>query len=536
MSDHYSDTDGVSRTEPTLGSRRRPLGSDSDAASATGNERERRQQQTTPATDTHSEVARPTDDKLAHERRDERRHVRVSPPFHVKIDDGSILTGANLSLGGFALYSNAPLQPGSAVSASLLLEAGAAELNVPLEARCVRCEPAEDGRTFKLAFQITSIEAPQRELLRRVIRAYLSGQHASIENLIGSEDPQTPRKRSTASRQLPATSRPPKPWGRYAALFAAAGVLVLVSAATIYRNFMLIEPSFAAVTAPRIDIRAPGAGILEEHELEAGDRVERDQYLTSVHNSDLQSDLILAEASFRYNNQLIKNLQQTLETGGTEQVSLVNSTQPASGDTVNFETASPEIARARIDQFETARDYESSRVSALKARMSMNEIASPCDCLVAWALSSASGTYINESERIMTLIRTEEDDVLVEALVHMRDIARIEPDQTAYIALPYASEPIRAQVRNVALDIERQPRAGFPRWVRQQENVASVLLVPETPLPAESVGQPVDVRFAETPMLSATSEWIWQGTRAVIQFVDRIYRAALGDDPQQEAG
>jgi hypothetical protein len=164
--------------------------------------------------------------------------------------------------------------------------------------------------------------------------------------------------------------------------------------------------------------------------------------------------------------------------------------------------------------------------------MASNDIYSPCDCLVAWALSSADGVYINESERIMTLIRTDEDDVLVEALVHMNDISRIDPDQQAYVTLANANQPIRARVRNVALDVERQPRAGFPSWVRQQQNVASVLLVPEEPLPAESVGQPVDVRFTEAPLLGAASERIWQGVRSVIQFGDDIYRAAMEDNDE----
>ncbi|WP_446914738.1 hypothetical protein, partial [Klebsiella pneumoniae] len=85
--------------------------------------------------------------------------------------------------------------------------------------------------------------------------------------------------------------------------------------------------------------------------------------------------------------------------------------------------------------------------------------------------------------------------------VHMSDIDNIEPHQLAYIALPNASEPIAARVRTVSLDVERQPRAGFPKWVRQQQNVASVLLVPEEPLPATAVGLPVDVRFSEAPVL-----------------------------------
>ncbi|NLC22212.1 MAG: HlyD family secretion protein, partial [Halomonadaceae bacterium] len=160
------------------------------------------------------------------------------------------------------------------------------------------------------------------------------------------------------------------------------------------------------------------------------------------------------------------------------------------------------------------------------------DIYSPCDCLVAWALSSADGVYINESERIMTLIRTAEDDVLVEALVHMDDIHRIEPNQQAYVTLANANQPIRARVRNVALDVERQPRAGFPDWVRQQQNVASVLLIPEEPLPADNVGMPVDVRFAEAPLLTAVSERIWQGVSSIARLGGNAYRSVMEDDDE----
>jgi mannuronan synthase len=508
MDDHFSDSRHHDRQEPTLGGSAegpapRPEASDRDPA--------------------------PRRDSIQHERRDERRHIRVSPPFRVRLADGAALTGADLSLGGFAFYSDRPFRPGEPTSASLLLTAGATELIVPVRAECRRATPRRDGQGYTVGFEITDIEPPHRELLRQVIRSCLSGRTASIEALMAGEDPQTPRKRQAGQARPQPASRPPRPLGRYIALFAAIGLLLVVVAATAYRNFMLIEPSFAAVTAPRIDIRAPGPGILAAHDLQAGDRVERDQELTSVENSDLESDLILADAAQSYNDRLITNLQEHLDSGSGE-VSLANSAQPESGDTLSFESVSPEIAEARIEQFETARDYENSRITALEARQSSNEIYSPCDCLVAWALSSADGTYINESERIMTLIRTGEDDVLVEALVHMEDVARIEPNQQAYVALPNSAEPIRARVRNVALDVERQPRAGFPSWVRQQQNVASVLLVPEKDLPAESVGQPVDVRFSEDPMIGATAEWIWQGVRGVGQVAGRIYRAAVGGD------
>lgn len=512
MSDYHSEMNGIERSEPTLG-----RGAYRGADGSSGH---------------HAAPG----ERIQHERRDERRFIRVSPLFRVRFENDQELPGVDLSVDGFAVRTSHPLRPGVRCSASLLLTVGATELIVPVRAECRHATAASDRRHHVNGFEITDIDPPHRELLRQVVRSCLTGRQASIESLMKGEDPQTPRRRRAGQSTPLPPSRPPKPKGRYVLLFTAIAILALTAAATAYRNFMLIEPSFAAVTAPRIDIRAPGPGILKAHDLQAGDRVARDQKLTSIVNSDLEAELILSKAAQRYNEQLIANLKEHLASAGGGQVSVASSARPESGDAMNFETVSPEIAQARIAQFETARDLENSRITALEARQDSNDIYSPCDCLVAWALSSADGIYVNESERIMTLIRPGEDDVMVEALVHMDDIDRIEPNQTAYVALPNASAPIRARVRNVALDIERQPRAGFPRWVRQQQNVASVLLVPEETLLAENVGKPVDVRFTEAPLLGAAAEWVWQGVRSVIQFGDRIYRAATQEDQQRNAG
>ncbi|TDX32958.1 HlyD family secretion protein [Modicisalibacter xianhensis] len=467
--------------------------------------------------------------QLNHERRDERRHVRIDAPFQVKLEDGRSLPGHDLSLGGFSIHSDKPFEEGRVASMSLLLMAGSAELIVPVTARALRNQSERKGNSHEIAFEIVKIDQRHRELLRRVIRSHLSGRYAAIEDLIEREDPQTPRKRNTRAAAAQ-TSKTKKPWGRYSLLILAGLTLVAVAAATAYRNFMLIEPSFAAVTAPRVDIRAPGPGILAEHDLQAGDKVKRDQKLTEVNNSDLQTQLILAKASYTYNQQLIENMREAIEAPGDSNVTMPESTSPSGGEPSSYESVSPEVARARIEQFETARDFESSRIDALEARVAANTIYSPCDCQVAWALSSAGGTWINESERIMTLLRTGPNDVMAEALVHMSDIARIEPHQKAYIALPNASEPIEATVRTIALDVESQPRAGFPKWVRQQQNVASVLLVPEEPLPASAVGVPVDVRFSEVPLVDATAEWVWQGGRAIYQQATDLIEAVLPGD------
>lgn len=481
----------------------------------------------------------PADQTIRHERRDERHFVRVPAPFSVDIRNGErLLAGSDLSLGGFSATGDRGFDAGTVIPVSLLIATGAAEMIVPADARVIRSSRA--GESVTTAFEITRIEDRHRELLRRVIRAHLSGRYASVEDMLDDEDPQTPRKRRSAAAAAAAATAGSgegrgRRWGRYAALGAAAVVLLAVTGATAYRNFMLIEPDFAAVTAPRVDIRAPGSGMLAEHDLEAGDRVSRDQALVRVVNSDLRTDLMLARAAYRYNERLIDNIRERLDDGSVEQVSMAETAAPPENGPVEYSLVSPEIAKARIDEFETARDFEVSKIAALEARMAANDIYSPCNCLVAWARSAAGGSYIEKGERIVTLIKTGENDLLVEALVHMSQIDRIDPHQRAFIALPNASEPIAARVHAVSLDVERQPRAGFPKWVRQQQNVASVLLVPEEPLPASAVGVPVDVRFSEAPYADAAAEWVWQGGRAVAQKVGRAVNAAwteiTGDEP-----
>ncbi|WP_336269856.1 HlyD family secretion protein [Vreelandella arctica] len=497
------------RHEPTLDGKQERTNNDASSTSESVNQENERLTQGNP---------------LQHERRDERGYIRVATPFRVTLADSDTeLDGNDVSLGGFSAQSESAFEPGERVSASLIMAAGNFDVIVAVKAECLDSIPRARGNGYDVRFKINEIDPQHHESLRQIIRSGLSGRSPNIEGQMASEDPQTPRKRQATN---PAPTRPPKPIGRYILLFLAIGLLVLVSAATAYRNFVLIEPSFAAVTAPRIDIRAPSPGILGEHGLTAGDQVERDQLLTNVINSELEADLILAEAALSYNERLINNLRGYLE-DDTQEISLASSAQPASGDLTTFETVSPAIAEARVEQFEEVRDFENSRIAALEELQASNEIYSPCDCRVAWALSSAARVYINESERIMTLVRTDEDDVMVEALVHMDDISRIEPHQQAYVTLANATQPIRAQVRNVALDVEPQPRAGFPSWVRQQQNVASVLLSPEEPLPPGSIGQPVDVRFTETLLLSATSEQIWQGVNWIKQSSNDLYDKAL---------
>src|SRR3546814_7804963 len=103
--------------------------------------------------------------------------------------------------------------------------------------------------------------------LRRLIRSHLAGTHLTLEQLAAKEDPQTVRER------VKKTVRPPNPAPsllRFGGTLAAIGLLFLAIGAALYERLFVIEPDFAAVTAPEIRIYAPTDGELAPHEFENG--------------------------------------------------------------------------------------------------------------------------------------------------------------------------------------------------------------------------------------------------------------------------
>ncbi|USZ48752.1 HlyD family efflux transporter periplasmic adaptor subunit [Halomonas sp. DN3] len=444
---------------------------------------------------------------IRHESRDERRYLRITPSFFFVTPKGDRWPGQNLSQDGFSLQAKGPLAPGQRMSGQLVLPSAEGEIHLPLTASCLgKVSLCEKTPSKIWRFQIVDIGAGQTELLRALIRSHLAGRRLHLPALLDSHTEQTPRKRASAEPPSEPTAGRRRPWFRYLLLLTAFLTLLLVIAATLYQHFFLIEPDFAAVTAPRVEIRAPSSGIVSGHDVEAGDVIHRDEPLTHIEDVDLNSNLILAEAAKRFNQRLATHLEQEL-TSRSHLIDLIDPAQATTTGIANFSDISPIAARARLDQVISARDFHSARVDALRTRQSQNTLYSPCDCRVAWALSSAGGTFVDKGDRLMTLVRTTPGDVMVEALVHMRDIHRIHAGQDAFISLPGSHQTIPAKVRSLALDVERQPRAGFPEWVRQQQNIASVLVVPQQPLPTDRIGTPVDVRFSDAPLVDEATAW-----------------------------
>lgn len=440
-----------------------------------------------------TEPAPTTDESpIRHENRQMRQHVRIEIPFAVA-QRGRVYQGRDLSIGSFSVEGDRPdVQDGEA---ELRLVFDGYHLTLPLTARQVR--RSDDGRV--VAFEIVEMRDSQRTLLRRLIQAHLSGRHLDVEQVIGREDPQTPPKRKAG-----AGGGGRRSWiagigraARYGAILAIAVMIAGFVGLSVLQRVMSVEADFAAVTAPEVILRAPISGEASENAVAAGDRVERDQKIVEIVDRDLLADLALAEATFTYNRQLAQNLRDLLQEGGDPAAgdgddTLVAPEADADG-APDLEAMGPREAQARIDAFETSQDFERARIAALELRAEAGTVRATCDCLVYW--SRPGDVWVQKGDRLATLVETDPDRLFVEALVHVDEIDQIRPYQTALVRLPNVGDAIQARVHAINLDRERQPRAGFPDWVSQDQSLASVLLIPEAPLTPDQIGVPVEVEF-----------------------------------------
>lgn len=426
---------------------------------------------------------------LRNEARNERMHVRVQLPFQVVID-GRRYAGHDISVSGFSTAKRPPVDEDAAVPADLYIRCNGFRAAIPTTARLL----GERGEGRGGRFEFTEIGAAEAGILRRLIRSHLAGVHLTFDQLAAKEDPQTVRER------VKKTVRPPNPAPsllRFGATLAAIAVLLLVIGAALYERLFVIEPDFAAVTAPEIRIYAPTDGELAPHDFDPGDLVERDQVLVEVKDPEAEAQLVLAEATLNYNERMLENLRESLESGGG---ATVVSGGGEDGAPVITELSPLEL-RARIKELESTYGFAKAKLRALQARSAAGTVYAPCNCIVHSIRSGAGGYWVQKGALIAQVIRNGAEDVNVEALVHLGDISAIEPNERAEVVMPTTGETHAARVTSIQLESQNIERAGFPEWARQDMSHGSVILAMEDPLPPSLVGHPVEVRFIDTDSL-----------------------------------
>lgn len=427
--------------------------------------------------------------EIRNERRDERMHVRVSMPFDININ-GRRYAGYDISVSGFSIAKRPQLGVEDAVRCEIAIRCNGFRATIPVTARMLGTHSNNRGGRF----EITHIGEAEASILRKLVRARLAGVHLTLDQIAANEDPQTVRER------VRKTVRPPNPapsMVRFAATLTAIAVLILVLGTALYERLFVTEPNFAAVTAPEIKIYAPMDGELAAHDIDPGDKVEREQVLVQVKDPEVNAQLSLARATLSYNERLIENLRESLKNakGGS---ATVMTGGPVNDSTPVMTELSPLELRARIKEFETTYDFSKARIRALEARATAGTIYAPCNCIVHSIRSGDGGYWVQKGALIAQLIETGPENVKVEALVHLDKISGIEPNERAEVVMPTTGETLPARVAAVQLESQNIERAGFPEWARQDMSHGSVILTMERGLPPSLVGQPVEVRFIDT--------------------------------------
>ncbi|WPZ32343.1 alginate biosynthesis protein Alg44 [Thalassobaculum sp. OXR-137] len=432
---------------------------------------------------------------ITSERRDERRHVRVHLPFEVKTEHGTF-DGRDLSVTGCAVAGLIP----DGVSEPLAVEATVPFrgflLQLPFTAT-VSHRSTVDGAPVT-GLEIVSMDDQERTLLSRLITAQLSGRLISFDGLLSPSDGQVARRSKAApGGAADGNGKSGRRTGRVVGIAALMLCATAVAVAAIYDSVFVIESPFAATTAARLDVNAPGKGRFTGVELRPGDVVERDQEIGRVSSADLKAELSLAQATLRYNEQLLSTLNEAVEAGRVDAGSTIDAALSRTDDDTGMSVVDLLSIEKRLEQLDAQTNLQRAKVSALETRQSENVLYSPCDCIVHWAHGGAGEAWVEPGDKVYSLVPRGADEMLVEAQIPMDAVPRLTRSQRANIYSPNTGQNVWGRIVDLSVEGSRRPRAGFPRWVRQDLSKATLLIAPEEPLRGIGVGTPVEVSFSD---------------------------------------
>jgi len=425
------------------------------------------------------------------EPRDGRTYSEVVLPF-VARSDNFILQGTKFSIGGFEL-----LQEGTDVingdqvildhkafalqdqPFQLRINLSGFVLELSIRAGFVGTEGEDDDR--RLLFAITEISPREEQALRRVIRAYLNGQIANADDVMRAMDDPTGTGKAPAKPAEVATGTNWKPRIIAGLASAMCAIILTISLISIYDRFMIIESSFASVTAPSVDILSPGIGRLELAVGPAGHMVKRDDQLFELKTAAIEADLELARARVAF-------LEASRDRSGRiinpRDVSALDAPQIEAVQNLGPDEGSIEILEDEIS-------LEIGRVKALELRLAALTQYAPCDCVVSWV--EEDGAWLIEGDPLMTLAKIGPDHLRVEALIPLVHAKGFTPGQSAFVRLSGTDELIPAVIENILLDGQSQPRIGFPLWLRKDHSLGAVTFLIEDELSPDVIGMPADV-------------------------------------------
>jgi hypothetical protein len=330
-------------------------------------------------------------------------------------------------------------------------------------------------------------------------------------------------------------------------LGSTAALLAIVAGFSAFETFFVIQSSFAAVTAPGIELRAVDEGELVLNGVVPGATVTVGQIIGRISNPALEHDLEIETTRLDSSRTLVEQLTAAVAgapastsvpedgvqpvaavdfsslprvPGSSYRVQVLADVAPVLGDVFDgFSMRGPVPDRAglsteavtldtrrRIDELNSALDVQERKVSALNAAVDALSLRSPCDCRV-YAVDVGTGdSWIGRGDKIADLVPSDTSDVRIEARIPARLVDSVRPGQEVRIDLPDGQPSVAGTVVAVVLDGEPIPRVGFPEWIRQDRAEVSVIVAPAGPIPAEMIGTAVKTRIFLEPSLRLFSE------------------------------
>ncbi|MDD9909900.1 MAG: HlyD family efflux transporter periplasmic adaptor subunit [Ahrensia sp.] len=465
--------------------------------------------------------------KVVREKPSQRRHHRVNAPMKVILDDGSVLTATDWSLGGLRL-DGYPLElPANKVKQTLTLQVPfqGFDISFEVDAYVVRVIKESHG----VCYEFGELSERARDLLNHFIDDLVRGNMASVDDTICRIDvPVTPI--STKPDPNPASDAPvnrlPVKTIVMTAFYSILGLLTFgYLGVLMYSNTMRMEVRSAVVSAPLATIKMPIDGIIRPVRFEMGASVEQGQEIARIENARFESDLtekrIELDAALR--DQRRAQQKYRIEENRMKLYQVISRTDRQIAE------AKVTSAREALEAADTAYErlaklYKKKLVTANKLELATKERAQAESRLKdaeyelerTTAMDSVSGRkHFNHKEFVADLdvfaLEIEEANSRVKT-IHMQ-LEKLERQRTAMsILAPYDGKIVSLQqaahtnvLRNAPLlTIEQRVEPTVTAFL-DQEQVLNVGLNDEAKVFLPSLGQHIE---AKVTMIDRNSTFI----------------------------
>ena len=429
---------------------------------------------------------------LVTEKRDPRMFVEAHLPFTMEHSLG-VFEGVSFSLGGFSILEP---EDGAALRRHFANGGQPVQLKIRLSGFLVELALVASLSSSQnsveeqcIEFDITEIGFHEREALIRIMRAYLAGHVAAVDEVITPIDDPTLPEAPTSLEPTSAAKKQSRK-RQFPALVAASIILVAISflaGISIFESVFVVKSEYAAVTAPQIDFRSSQSGKLEMSAPPVGETVRRDELLYKVQSQSLEAEIQFAETTIEHLSHMARD-EQRLESQDGLQDTSSSDDQLSNGLSLTTAPGAGVSSRRQLALAE-------GRLRSLKLKRLGAIDYAPCDCVVVW--SQIDGSWVKEDDLILSLARTNPEDMRVSAIVPAEASNRLKKGDRAHVRLNGSAEYLRATVDAIIVNGDQTPRAGtLSDFLKAGENAAMVSLKLEEPIQPELIGAPSKVYFS----------------------------------------